>query len=171
MCIPLAGAVNRLYVDKDTFLVVWHVQANTRKAGSPINIETDYKKISEGLPSAEMFEFQPSNGSKEVDELSLPGEREVSLVGDRAMDFTLKALSGEPVHLADLRGKIVMLDFWATWCQPCRHELATIEATSKKYKDRNVVVLGTNDEDVSTAKHFLEKQGPDLQTLHDSGKK
>jgi len=75
------------------------------------------------------------------------------------------------VHLADLRGKIVMLDFWATWCQPCRHELPTIEGLSRKYKEKNVLVLGINDEDVATAKHFLEKNHPDLETLHDGGRK
>ncbi len=165
------GVVNRLYVAKDSFLVLRHSEADQRKTGPPVDVVTEYKNISTGLPPAEMFEFQPANGSREVEQISLPGERDVSLVGQRAADFTLKALTGEPVHLADLRGKIVMLDFWATWCQPCRHELPTIEALSRKYKEKNVVVLGINDEDASTARHFLEKNHPDLETLHDGGKK
>lgn len=169
--IATPGVVNRLYVAKDSFFVLRHSEAEQHPSGASTDVVTEYKTISEGLPPASMFEFQPATGSKEVDEVSLPGEREVSLVGERAVDFTLKALSGKPVHLADLRGKIVMLDFWATWCQPCRHELPTIEALSRKYKDENVVVLGINDEDASTARRFLEKNHPDLETLHDGGKK
>jgi len=112
------------------------------------------------MPSPGLFEFQPSNGSREVAEVSLPGERQVSLVGERAADFTLKALTGEPVHLADLRGKIVMLDFWATWCQPCRHELPTIEGLSRKYKEKNVVVLGINVEWSPVLRQAVKTQNP-----------
>ncbi len=92
----------------------------------------------------------------------------MSWAGRQAADFSLKTVDRAPVHLADLRGKIVLLDFWATWCPPCRHELPTIEALSRKYKDRNVVVFGVNDEEVQTAKRFLDKNHPDLATLHDA---
>ncbi len=169
--ISIPGAMNRLYVAKDSLLVLRHIETQMHGGAPPTEATTEYKRIAEGMPPPELFEFQPANGSREVADVSLPGERDVSLVGQRAADFTLKTVNGEPVHLADLRGKVVLLDFWATWCQPCRHELPTIEALSRKYKERNVVVLGINDEDVSTAKHFLEKNHPDLETLHDSGKK
>jgi len=169
--IPTPGSVNRLYVAKDGFWVVRHVETQMHGSGLPTEATTEYKRIVEGMPPAELFEFEPANGSKEVADVSLPGERDASLVGRRAADFTLKTISGEPVHLAELRGKVVLLDFWATWCQPCRRELPTIEALSRKYKERNVIVLGINDEDVSTARRFLEKNHPDLETLHDAGRK
>jgi thiol-disulfide isomerase/thioredoxin len=48
----------------------------------------------------------------------------------------------QPVRLSDLRGKVVLLDFWATWCGPCRHSMPKINALSRKYRDRGLVVLG-----------------------------
>ncbi len=166
--IPTGGAISHLYVAKDSFLVLRHSEVQTAKNGTRVEIRTDYKKISEDVPAADLFEFQPANGSREVADVSLPSERNVSWAGRQAADFTLKTIDGSPVHLAELRGKVVLLDFWATWCPPCRHELPTIEALSRKYKDRNVLVFGINDEEVQTAKRFLEKNHPDLATLHDA---
>ncbi len=166
LTIPVKESKNRLYVAKDSFLIVRHVEVSTKNGGE-MQIRTDYNSVGEGAPPADLFEFQPPNGSKEVSDVSLPSERNLSLVGRQAADFTLKTVDGSPVRLADLRGKIVLLDFWATWCPPCRHELPTIEALSRKYKDRNVLVFGINDEEVKTAKRFLEQHHPDLETLHD----
>ena len=164
--IPTNGSVNRLYIAKDSYLILRHIEVVTKATGE-IQIITDYKRVIEDMPSPDVFEYQPSNASKEVADVMLPSERNQSLVGRPAVDFTLKTVAGSPVHLAELRGKIVLLDFWATWCPPCRHELPTIEALSRKYKDRNVLVYGINDEDLKTAKHFLEAHHPDLETLHD----
>lgn len=161
------SSTSRLYIAKDSFLVLRHSEVQTPKNGTQAKISTDCKRITDEIPAADLFKFQPVNGSKEVADISLPSERNVSWAGRQAADFTLKTVDGSPVHLADLRGKIVLLDFWATWCPPCRHELPTIEALSRKYKDRNVLVFGINDEEVQTAKRFLEKNHPDLATLHD----
>jgi len=62
----------------------------------------------------------------------------------QAPDFALPTLSGETVRLTDLRGKVVLLNFWATWCVPCRKEMPTIEALYQRYKDRGLEVLGMN---------------------------
>lgn len=169
--IPGKASASRLYIDHDSFFVVRHVEVSAPNNGAQIQITTNYKQIREGAPDAGVFEYQPESGSREVADVSLPSERNVSLVGQRAGDFTLKTVDGTPVHLADLKGKVVLLDFWASWCPPCRHELPTIEALSRKYKDRNVLVYGINDEELKTAQHFLEKNHPDLETLHDNGGK
>ena len=75
-------------------------------------------------------------------------------------DFTLQDLEGRAVSLSDYKGKVVFLDFWATWCPPCRMSIPYVEKLAKKYKDnKNVVVLGINlQEDIETILDFLKKQ-------------
>lgn len=61
-----------------------------------------------------------------------------------ARDFTLKDLDGKTYRLADLRGKVVLLNFWASWCPPCRRELPSMERLWLKLKDRDFLVLAVN---------------------------
>ena len=77
-----------------------------------------------------------------------------------APDFTLKDLDGNTVRLSDFLGKVVFLNFWATWCPPCRNEMPDIEKVHWKYKDRDVVVLGIDlRENASTVRPFVEDGG------------
>ena len=64
--------------------------------------------------------------------------------GFLAPDFTLDMLDGTKVTLSELRGKIVLINLWATWCPPCRAEMPALENAYKQYKDSGVVVLGLN---------------------------
>ena len=61
-----------------------------------------------------------------------------------APDFTLDTLDGEKAKLSDLRGKIVIVNFWATWCPPCRAETPALEKSYEQYRDSGVVILGVN---------------------------
>ncbi len=65
-------------------------------------------------------------------------------VGQVAPDFTLTDLEGNLVTLSDFRGKAVFINFWATWCPPCRAEMPEIEALYQEYKDKDVVVIGVD---------------------------
>jgi peroxiredoxin/outer membrane lipoprotein-sorting protein len=162
----LKGTVNELWISDQEFYVLRHVE---KSPTSEVTMEV--KKISDGAPEPALFDFEPPKGAKEVSNLSLPSERNASLVGTRANDFTLKTLDGEAGHLAELRGKVVLLDFWASWCPPCRHELPTIAALNQKLAGTNAVVLGINDEEAKTAKRYLTSSHMELQTLHDDGRK
>ena len=168
--LPIKRAKHKLFIASDSYLVLRHIEED-EQANREIRFDNEFKSISLETPPPDVFEFQPPSGSKQTEDILLPSERNMSLVGKMAVDFTLKNLDGVPVHLADLRGKIVLLDFWASWCPPCRAELPTIEAISKKYSDRNVAVFGVNDEAARTATTFLEKTHPNLQSLHDEGGK
>lgn len=87
-----------------------------------------------------------------------PGE-DFPLRGQPAPLFTLQDLNGNQVSLAELRGKRVVINFWATWCGPCRMEVPYLEYLSKKYKDRGLVVLGVNNEtDHQAVRDFAQSQ-------------
>ena len=64
--------------------------------------------------------------------------------GDAALDFKLMDLAGKEVTLASLKGKVVLLDFWATWCGPCKQAMPSIQKLSEDYKGKDVVILGVN---------------------------
>ena len=98
--------------------------------------------------------------------LLLPGEVRMMLTGSRAGNFALKTLEGEPVALEETRGKVVVLDFWATWCPPCREELPYIEKLRQEFAGQ-VQFYGINDEESGTVKDFLRKHAYELPVLMD----
>jgi cytochrome c biogenesis protein CcmG, thiol:disulfide interchange protein DsbE len=79
----------------------------------------------------------------------------------RAPDFALEGLDGKTLRLADLRGKVVLLNFWATWCPPCKAEMPDLNALQREYgAAQDFVVVGVNvEEDAATVKPFVEKNG------------
>src|ERR1022692_4431982 len=63
-------------------------------------------------------------------------------IGSRLPDFSVKDLQGYPLSSADLRGKVVLVDFWATWCQPCKKEMPGYQKLLDRYGSRGFVVIG-----------------------------
>ncbi len=106
-------------------------------------------------PSAQDIRSGPQPGPPPSGELAPAPE-----IGRLAPDFTLVDLEGNQVSLSDFRGKTVFVNFWATWCPPCRAEMPEIEAVYQKYKDKDVVVIGIDilePEDV--VRQFVEQGG------------
>ena len=82
------------------------------------------------------------------------------LVARQAPSFTLTLFDGKVVRLADFRGKAVLVNFWASWCVPCRAEAGALESACQKYKDRGVVFLGVNIQDKEEdARAFMKEFG------------
>lgn len=83
--------------------------------------------------------------------------------------FSLKSLTGETVSLADLKGNVVFIDFWATWCPPCRISLPAVERLHADYQGKPVRVLGVSvDEDMDALRAFVKKKGTAYPVLSDS---
>jgi thiol-disulfide isomerase/thioredoxin len=79
---------------------------------------------------------------------------------DPAPEFKLTGLDGKPVTLADSKGKVILLNFWATWCGPCRAEIPDLVELQNKYKDRlQILGLVVDDDDQDAIKDFVEKFG------------
>ena len=96
---------------------------------------------------------------------------EASIAGKPAQDFSL-TLAGKSEHLSDLRGKIVVLNFWATWCPPCVEETPSLNRLQKYIDSRGGMVLGVSvDEDGAAYDKFLQDQSVIFSTYRDATKK
>jgi len=92
------------------------------------------------------------------------------LVGSPAPDFTVQD-ADRKVTLHDLRGKVVVLNFWATWCPPCVEEMPSLVRLQSDLKDRVVVVAVSVDDDERSYHTFLKKNNVDLLTVRDPQQK
>lgn len=85
-----------------------------------------------------------------------------------APDFTLEG-RGQTVSLSQLRGRVVVIDFWASWCPPCRAAIPAIQRISEEYREHNVAVLGINVNDRTDPYEFMASVGASYTVLVDNG--
>jgi peroxiredoxin len=97
-------------------------------------MEARYAKLT---PSAKESKYGKVLGSTIADS-------KIGAVGTMALDFTQNDPDGKPVSLSSFKGKYVLIDFWASWCKPCRVENPNVVEAFKKYRDRNFTVLGVS---------------------------
>jgi peroxiredoxin len=111
--------------------------------------------------------------SLEVRQEELLAELSIEPVAEReAPDFVLKDLDGNSIRLRDLRGKLVLLNFWATWCPSCRFEMPSMEALHKEFGGRELVVLAVNfQESAEDGRSFYQEHDLSLPALLDPGAK
>ncbi len=86
-------------------------------------------------------------------------------------DFTLVDLKGKSWSRKSMQGKVVLVNFWATWCPPCRKEMPDLEALHKQFRKRGLVILAITDEDASKVKPFIAEKGISYTVLLDPGRK
>ncbi len=85
-----------------------------------------------------------------------------------APDFTLKDADGQPVTLSDLRGQVVMINFWASWCGPCRQEMPLLEQIHQRYTPLGFTLLGINvEENSADGQAFLHERPVSFPVLYD----
>ncbi len=97
-------------------------------------------------------------------------ERHVVKLGEPAPNFQLRDLNGRMVALSDLRGKVVLLNFWATWCGPCRVEMPAMEQLYQTFprKDFEILAVSTDAQGVAITRPFQQENHLTFPILHDS---
>lgn len=89
----------------------------------------------------------------------------------QSANFTLIDLQGKSWTLKDLKGKVVLLNFWATWCPPCRKEMPDLETLYQRFGPQGLVILGISDEEAAKVTPFIEQQKISYSVLLDPGRK
>ncbi len=86
----------------------------------------------------------------------------------KAADFTLTDIQGKSWTLSSLHGKVVWVNFWATWCPPCKKEMPDLETVYQRFKDRGLVILAISNEKTPVVSKFIADKGYDFPVLLDS---
>lgn len=160
----MSDGVMKMWIDKKTKLALKQtttasIEGGPFKRPTQMTQSTAMRSVKLNQPVAEsLFVFTPPEGSRLVEEFKapLPVRATADLTGKVAADFKLKALDGTEHSLQDLRGKVVLLDFWATWCGPCRKELPVLEKIHQQFHSKGLVLVGMDvGEDSETVRKFL----------------
>jgi DsbE subfamily thiol:disulfide oxidoreductase len=165
----------RLSIDAERFLVLGEettLEQPHPALPRPIHIEqrTRYSHLDWNTrPPDSRFVFRAPASAARAEKLAgEPTEEASAWIGKPAPEFALADLEGTRRPLAAHRGKVVLLDFWATWCGPCRREMPIIQQLHERYGKKGLVVYGVNcSEPASRAKTFMNKYGYRFPTLLD----
>ena len=165
----------KYWIDRNVGLVLREVStASMRKPDmkNPIKVRQTIRfrtaVVGDAVP-VETFTFEPPPDAELVEQFGATSSLVSKLEGQPAPDFALRDFSGKTYRLEELAGKVVLLDFWATWCKPCRIDLPHVEALAEEFGDQGLVVLGVNAEPERRSRPFFEQQGYRFPSLVDRG--
>jgi peroxiredoxin/outer membrane lipoprotein-sorting protein len=164
-----------LWIEKDRHLVLrsLYVLEGDTTAGSAfiqmrLTFDTDMARVDQPLPDS-LFVFVAPPDAHEVEQFGQQRPKQVDLSGKPMIDFALKDLAGRTRKLSEFKGKVVLVDFWATWCGPCRIEMPNIQKLYRKHRAKGLVVLAVNvREEPATVTGFLKKNQYTFPVLLDA---
>jgi thiol-disulfide isomerase/thioredoxin len=173
----LNGIQYDMWVEKGSQRLIRRIQPDMAQLEEAY--ERDYKMEFEvalvaNLPTwelnadvSEALLFTPPDGAEQVERFG-PKSPAEKLAGTAAPDFTLPMMDGSEFTLSKERGKIVMLDFWATWCGPCRIAMPVLSEVSKEFADKGVKLISIDlEETPDDVKAFLAQTGLDVTVAFD----
>jgi len=142
----------------------------------PIPVASNAKKNSPPpgpyIALAQLMRYEHMQASLDDPQLtSAMALLEAADVKRQQIDFTLTDLTGKKWNLKSLRGKVVLVNFWATWCPPCRKEMPDLQALYDRFKNQGFVILAISDEKASTVKPFLVERNITYPVMLDPGDK
>jgi thiol-disulfide isomerase/thioredoxin len=158
----LSGGQIRLAIDSETgTLIQWISQEliDNQRGGYVVTATYALKRMNSGVVSDPALFKLPETGVHEVKELSRWNAARIKkqLVGKSAPDLQVTDMEGKSVSLVDLKGKTVLLDFWATWCPPCVADAPSLDKLYAKYGERNLIIVGISvGEERETVEKFLK---------------
>jgi len=161
------GSEIELLVDQRRFVVLQYKE-RSKSPDTQIEITVKLVELNQEVGDS-LFHFEPDPGWTEVETAAPAGESHPIQNGERAADFSVKTLDGESLGLQSLHGSVVVLDFWATWCGPCRVEFPAIEKMRAEFGGA-VRFYGVSDESPATVKKFVEEQRYQMPMLLDSNR-
>ncbi len=155
----LSEGIARLAIDSDTGMLV---QSNTQeviddqRGGYKFTVAYSLTRMSYGAALDSALFKLPESGVHEVKELTRWNVARIKkqLVGKQAPELEVTDIQGNPVSLAELKGKTVLLDFWTTWCPPCIADAPTLDKLYSKYAGKNLMIIGVS---VSEERGVVEK--------------
>ena len=160
------------WIDSQRNLVLKVVQLDKLSGDAANALETEitttFRKadIDPSIPEG-TFAFVPPEDAKEVATFRTSRPTAIE-VGSEAADFRLKDLEGRETQLKSLRGNVVLLNFWATWCGPCRLEMPVIENLHQQFHKKGLRVFGVNDEEIDTIREYVAEHEYSFPTLVDT---
>ena len=158
------GSILRIYLDPKTHLVARVESEKTlnsqntpqQTVANKLSVTTFAPRTTKVVPA--LFEFKAPPGATLTELKEEPvAAQERFAVGDKPLEFREKTLDGKALSLDSYKGKVVLLDFWATWCGPCVAELPTIQECYKKYRAQGFEIVGISlDEDKDALTNFIK---------------
>jgi thiol-disulfide isomerase/thioredoxin len=157
------GVTQDLWIDDVTHLVRKYTVVD---ASSKQEVTFTQARLGVSIPP-ESVQYRP-DATHAVNRTAAAQEAPQTMKGKAAPDIALRDLEGREVRLSDLRGKVVLLDFWATWCGYCRQALPTIELLHRSLESKGLMVFGVDDEAPELARAYLKKYGYTMPSLVDA---